>query len=73
MQVTAQAQTSRLHGQVLDAATKNPLPFVTVTNMANRKASQKADAVGSFAITVVTAIRPERGLLRIKCEKMNYV
>ena len=52
MQVRVQAQTNQLHGRVLDATSKKPLPFVTITNTANKKASQKSDADGNFSMAV---------------------
>ncbi|GAA0546224.1 SusC/RagA family TonB-linked outer membrane protein [Chitinophaga japonensis] len=46
----AAAQTRTLQGRVLDATTQKRLPFVTITNMANKKASAKTDADGHFSI-----------------------
>lgn len=45
------AQHKSAGGQVLDASTKNPLPFVTITNLTNKKASLKTDVGGKFSIT----------------------
>lgn len=50
--IQAAAQSRQLKGRVLDASTKRPLPFVTVTNTVNKKASQKSDADGNFTISV---------------------
>src|ERR1044072_2207752 len=50
--IQATAQTRQLRGKVLDAGTKKPLPFVTITNTVNKKASQKTDADGNFTISI---------------------
>lgn len=44
------AQNKPAAGQVLDASTRSPLPFVTITNVSNKKASLKTDAGGKFSI-----------------------
>ncbi|KAA2243232.1 TonB-dependent receptor [Chitinophaga agrisoli] len=48
--IPANAQEKMLHGRVTDAASQKPLPFVTITNTANKKLSLKADADGNFTI-----------------------
>lgn len=46
------AQNKPVSGKVLDASTKNPLPFVTITNVTNKSASLKTDVSGNFSVNV---------------------
>jgi TonB-linked SusC/RagA family outer membrane protein len=52
--VSAQDKVSG--GQVLDAASGKPLPFVTITNSTNKRASMKADADGQFPLPSAKAV-----------------